>query len=121
MAGCRDETPAQSTEKAAPAGPPIVEVVKVVEQPLNVTLSLPGELTPYQTVALYSRVTGFVKSITVDRGSRVRAGQQLATLEAPELVAQRSEAQSKLKSAEAQLAVIRSPPPCRTSKPRARR
>ena len=107
MAGCRDETPAQSTEKAAPAGPPIVEVVKVVEQPLNVTLSLPGELTPYQSVALYSRVTGFVKSITVDRGSRVRAGQQLATLEAPELVAQRSEAQSKLKSAEAQLAVIR--------------
>ena len=107
MAGCRDETPAQTTEKAAPAGPPTVEVVKVVEQPLNVTLSLPGELTPYQTVALYSRVTGFVKSITVDRGSRVRAGQQLATLEAPELVAQRSEAQSKLQSAEAQLAAIR--------------
>jgi len=106
VAGCRGETPAQ-TEKAAPAGPPTVEVVKVVEQPLNVTLSLPGELTPYQSVALYSRVTGFVKSITVDRGSHVRAGQLLATLEAPELVAQRSEAQSKLKSAEAQLAVIR--------------
>ena len=43
----------------------------------------------------------------MDRGSRVRAGQQLAVLEAPELVAQRSEAQSKLQSAEAQLAAIR--------------
>ena len=107
MAGCRGNAPPQATENAAPAGPPTVEVVKVVEQPLNVTLSLPGELTPYQTVALYSRVTGFVKSITVDRGSRVRAGQQLATLEAPELAAQRSEAQSKLQSAEAQLASIR--------------
>jgi membrane fusion protein (multidrug efflux system) len=107
MAGCRGNAPRQATENAAPAGPPTVEVVKVVEQPLNVTLSLPGELTPYQTVALYSRVTGFVKSITVDRGSRVRAGQQLATLEAPELAAQRSEAQSKLQSAEAQLASIR--------------
>ena len=85
-------------------GPPTVEVVKVVEQPLNVTLSLPGELTPYQTVALYSRVTGFVKTIAVDRGSRVRAGEQLAVLEAPELVAQKAEAQSKLQSAEAQLA-----------------
>jgi membrane fusion protein (multidrug efflux system) len=106
MAACRGNAPAQSTEKAATAGPPTVDVVKVVEQPLDVTLSLPGELTPYQTVALYSRVTGFVKSITVDRGSRVRAGQQLATLEAPELVAQRSEAQSKLQSAEAQLAAI---------------
>ena len=107
MTGCRGNAPAQTSEKAAPAGPPTVEVVKVVEQPLDVTLSLPGELTPYQTVALYSRVTGFVKSITVDRGSRVRAGQQLATLEAPELVAQRSEAQSKLQSAEAQLAAVR--------------
>jgi RND family efflux transporter MFP subunit len=107
MGGCRANSPAQTTEKAAPAGPPTVEVVKVVEQPLNVTLSLPGELTPFQTVALYSRVTGFVKSITVDRGSRVRAGQQLATLEAPELVAQRAEAQSKLQSAEAQLATTR--------------
>ena len=103
-AGCRGNAPAQATEKTAPAGPPTIEVVKVVEQPLDVTLSLPGELTPYQTVALYSRVTGFVKSITVDRGSRVGAGQQLATLEAPELAAQRSEAQSKLQSAEAQLA-----------------
>ena len=108
LAGCRGNTPSQTTEKAAPAGPPTVEVVKVVEQPLNLTLSLPGELTPYQTVALYSRVTGFVKAITVDRGSRVRAGQQLAALEAPELVAQKAEAQSKLRSAEAQLAAIRS-------------
>jgi membrane fusion protein (multidrug efflux system) len=108
LAGCRGKTPAQTTENAAPAAPRTVEVVKVVEQPLNVTLSLPGELTPFQTVALYSRVTGFMKTIAVDRGSRVRAGQQLATLEAPELVAQKSEAQSKLQSAEAQLAVVRS-------------
>jgi membrane fusion protein, multidrug efflux system len=107
MAGCRGTTATQTTDKTAPAGPPTVEVVKVVEQPLNVTLSLPGELTPYQTVALYSRVTGFVKTIAVDRGSRVRAGQQLAVLEAPELVAQKSEAQSKLQGAEAQLAAIR--------------
>jgi len=108
MAACHGNAPAPANDKAAPAQPPTIEVVKVLAQPLRVTLSLPGELTPYQTVALYSRVTGFVKSIAVDRGSHVRAGQQLATIEAPELVAQRSEAQSKLQSAEAQLAAIRS-------------
>lgn len=106
LTGCRNQTAAQATQKA-PAGPPIVDVVKVVEQPLNVTLSLPGELTPYQTVALYSRVTGFVKTIAVDRGSRVRAGEQLAVLEAPELGAQKAEAQSRLQGAEAQLAAAR--------------
>jgi RND family efflux transporter MFP subunit len=108
VAGCHGNTTVQAPEKAALPGPQTVEVVKVVEQPLNVTLSLPGELTPYQTVALYARVTGFVKAIAVDRGSRVRAGELLAVLEAPELGAQRAEAQSKVQSAEAQLAAIRS-------------
>lgn len=106
-AGCGGTPAAQTQDKAALAEPPTVDVVTVVEKPLDVTLSLPGELTPFQTVALYSRVTGFVKTISVDRGSRVRAGQPLAALEAPELVAQKSEAQSKLQSAEAQLAVVR--------------
>jgi RND family efflux transporter MFP subunit len=108
LSACRGGAPAQTIQQVAPAGPPTIEVVKVVEQPLNVTLSLPGELAPYQTVALYARVTGFVKTIAVDRGSRVLAGQQLAVLDAPELDAQKSEAQSKVQSAESQLAVVRS-------------
>jgi membrane fusion protein (multidrug efflux system) len=107
LVGCRGTTPAQTIEKAAPTGPPTVEVVKVVEQPLNVTLSLPGELTPDETVALYARVSGFVKTIRVDRGSRVKAGEQIAVLEAPELLAQQAEAQSKLQGAEAQLSAVR--------------
>jgi len=81
-----------------------IDIVRVVEQPLDVQLSLPGELTPYRSVAIHSRVAGFVKSVAVDRGSVVRAGDLLATLEAPELAAQRAEAQSKLHAAEAQLA-----------------
>lgn len=95
-------------EKAAAAGPPTIEVVRVLEQPVNATLSLPGELNPYQTVAIYPRVTGFVKTIGVDRGSRLRAGDLIAVIEAPELAAQRSEAQSRLQSAEAQLGAITS-------------
>jgi membrane fusion protein (multidrug efflux system) len=58
-------------------------------------------------VAVFPRVTGFVKTVHVDRGSNVRAGDLLVSLEAPELVAQRSEAQSKLQAAEAQLSVAR--------------
>jgi membrane fusion protein, multidrug efflux system len=95
--------------KASPAaGPVTIDVVRVVEQPLNVQLSLPGELTAYQSVAIYPKATGFVKTVRVDRGSRVRAGDLIATLEAPELLAQLSEARSKLQEAEAQLAAARS-------------
>jgi membrane fusion protein, multidrug efflux system len=92
---------------AAAAGPPTIDIVRVVEQPLDVQLSLPGELTAFQAVAIFPRVTGFVKTVAVDRGSRVSAGAVLATLEAPELTAQKLEAQSKLQGAEAQLAVAR--------------
>jgi membrane fusion protein, multidrug efflux system len=106
---CGRDTGAPPTTAAAGAetGSRTIDVVRVVEQPLEVELSLPGELTAFQSVAIYPRVTGFVKTVTVDRGSSVRAGDVLATLEAPELLAQRSEAQSKLQAAEAQLAVAR--------------
>lgn len=107
LSACGGPSVAQG-EKVVVVGPPTIEVVRVVEQPVNVTLSMPGELTPYQTVAIYPRVTGFIKTIRVDRGSRVRAGELLVLLDAPELAAQRSEAQSKLQSAEAQLGALRS-------------
>src|SRR5688572_942288 len=105
--GGNNGAPATTAAAAAETGPRTVDVVRVVEQPLDVELSLPGELTAFQAVAIYPRVTGFVKTVNVDRGSRVRAGEVLATLEAPELVAQRAEAQSKLQAAEAQFAVTR--------------
>jgi membrane fusion protein, multidrug efflux system len=81
---------------------PAVDVIKVISQKLNITVTLPGELQPYQVVAIYPKVTGFVDWIGVDRGSRVRTGQLIVRVIAPELVAQRSEAQAKLQSAEAQ-------------------
>jgi membrane fusion protein (multidrug efflux system) len=99
--------PAQSSTTPAAGTVVTIDVAHVVQQPLNVQLSLPGELTPYQSVAIYPRVSGFVKSVRVDRGSRVHAGDLMAVLDAPELVAHRSEAQSKLQAAEAQLAVAR--------------
>jgi membrane fusion protein, multidrug efflux system len=104
---CRDDGPAQTPTTGQP-GPPTLEVARVVQQAVDVTLSMPGELYSYEAVAIYPKVTGFVKSIRVDRGSRLRTGALIAELEAPELLAQRAEAQSKLQAAEAQLAVVRS-------------
>ncbi len=108
VVGCRDSGSAQAEKPLAATGPPMLDVVRVVQQPIDVVLAMPGQLDPYEAVAVYPKVTGFVKRIRVDRGSRVRAGELMAELEAPELVAQRAEAQSKLQVAEAQLAVARS-------------
>lgn len=104
--GCRGNAPRQAGTASPATTPPTIEVVRVVQQLVDVTLSMPGELDPYEEVAIYPRVTGFVKTIRVDRGSRVRTGELIAELEAPELVAQRAEAQSKVQAAEAQLAAV---------------
>lgn len=89
-------TAAQST----PA--PTVEVVKVISRKLAITVRLPGELQPYEVVAAYPKVTAFVGSIGVDRGTIVKSGQLMIRLTAPELTAQKAEAQSRLQQAEAQ-------------------
>jgi RND family efflux transporter MFP subunit len=108
IAACSKGSTQSAPAPALQAGSPTIEVTHVVQQPVDVTLSMPGELDPYQTVAIYPKVTGFVKSIRVDRGSRVAAGEVLAQLEAPEIVAQRGETESKLQAAEAQVAAARS-------------
>jgi RND family efflux transporter MFP subunit len=101
-------TGTQSAQRASSGTTvPAIEVVQVAARAIDVTLDVPGELNPYQAVSIFPKVTGFVTSIPVDRGSHVRAGDLLAELEAPELVAQRGEAQSKLQAAEAQLAAAR--------------
>jgi RND family efflux transporter MFP subunit len=98
------ESKAQSgaESKAQGAAAPPVQVVKVKSQRLSMKVRLPGELTPYEIVAIYPKVTGFVEWIGVDRGSHVHNGQLIMRLIAPELVAQRSEAQAKVQNAQAQ-------------------
>ena len=79
-----------------------VETTKVVAQVLQKTVTIPGDLTPYQGVNLSARVPGFVASLAVDRGSWVKRGQRLASISAPELRAQRAEAEAKLQAVRAQ-------------------
>lgn len=96
--------PPTGTASAKTSAAAEVEVTRVVSQKLNTTAKLPAQLVPYEVVDVFAKVTGFVKWIKVDRGSRVKTGEQIAQLEAPELEAQRAEAESKHQSAESQLA-----------------
>jgi membrane fusion protein (multidrug efflux system) len=80
-----------------------VEVVPVASQKLATAFTLPAQLVPFETVDIYPRVTGFMDMIRVDRGSRVHKGELIIRLSAPELVAQRAQAESALRAAESQL------------------
>ncbi len=88
----------------AAAAQQTVEVVKVISKPVERTVKLPGEFMPYLSVAIHAKVTAFVDKVEVDRGSAVREGQLLALLVAPELTAQRAEAEAKIQALESQRA-----------------
>ncbi len=88
--------------KTVPETIPSVETVKVISRQVDLKVPLPAELLPYEAVAVFPKVTGFVKSMAVDRGSRVKRGQFLAQLEAPEIASQKAEAQAKVEGVENQ-------------------
>ena len=104
ICGCNSSSGKASAAAVAaqPPAPTVVDSVKVVSRKLNITIPLPGELQPYEEVRIFPKVSGFIKWIGVDRGSTVKQGQLLAVLIAPEIVAQKSEAESKVLSAENQ-------------------
>jgi len=106
--GC-STSPANSGGNSAAATPPPsapapVSTVAVVSRKLQTTISLPAQLIPYESVDIYPKVTGFVQTVTVDRGSRVRQGQVLVRLTAPELNSQRAQADAAVRTAQSQLA-----------------
>src|SRR5258708_38678383 len=95
VVGCNMSAPANdSGQSVAPV--PQVDVVQVVSQKLEATERLPAELAPWEQVAIYPKVQGFVEEIPVDRGSVVRRGQLLVRLSAPELRAQTAQARATL-------------------------
>ena len=106
LSGCR-EGQGRMVGTAAENPQPLVTTVLVQRQRPRLSTDLPAELEPYQDVVLRARVAGFVSRLYVDRGSQVRAGQVLAVIEAPDLVARVGEAQQRLSAARAQRAAAR--------------
>jgi RND family efflux transporter MFP subunit len=87
----------------AQTGPGVVlETAPVVSKKLERTVALPADLSAYQSVAIYPKVSGFVDAIPVDRGSWVKAGDLIAALTAPEIEAQQLEAEARVQRIESQ-------------------
>jgi membrane fusion protein (multidrug efflux system) len=84
ICGCKPE-PAPAQKKAEP--PVAVKLVATSKGDITRWISLPALIVANQHATLYSKVTGYVKTISVDKGDAVKEGQVLAELEVPELIA----------------------------------
>ena len=60
------------------------------------SITLPGDLVGLYQSTLYAKVTGYLKSISVDKGDWVKNGQVLAEIEVPELQQRLARAQADL-------------------------
>jgi len=92
------------TEKAVPQGAPERPVVKLITlklEPVSNKLSLTGEIISFDRANIYARTPGYVKEVKVDIGSKVKKGQVLCILEAPELNATQAQSQSNSMGAKA--------------------
>jgi membrane fusion protein (multidrug efflux system) len=64
---------------------PLLRTATATLSPPTRTLSLLGEARPWASVTLYAKVSGYLRSVAVDKGDRVRSGQVLAEIESPEI------------------------------------
>ena len=83
--------------------PPLVNAAVVKLAGKSTQLTLPGNITPITEAYIYGRATGYLKQRYVDIGDRVRTGQKLADVEAPDLDQQVFQARAALAQAQGQL------------------
>jgi RND family efflux transporter MFP subunit len=77
-----------SAEAREPQALVSVGVTKAHRMPLSRQLTLSSELVPFQEIDVYAKESGYVETLNVDYGTRVKKGQLMAVLEIPELQAQ---------------------------------
>jgi len=78
-------------------------VAPVERGTIATSLKISGEFKPFQDVDIHAKVAGFIKTIYVDVGSRVKEGQTIAVLEVPELQAQLAGADAAVRRAKEEI------------------
>ncbi|HVU99068.1 MAG TPA: efflux RND transporter periplasmic adaptor subunit [Puia sp.] len=92
--GCSDDKAADKTP-ATPAAAPQYTLATAEKRSVEQVYKLPAQLAAYQEVSIFPKVNGYVKSVLVDIGSHVAAGQLLMVLEDPELEQAAAQAREK--------------------------
>ena len=80
---------------------PTVSLAALQQGDAQQTLTLPGSIQPFNKASLYARVNGYLKTWNKDIGAKVKAGEVLATIDAPDLDQQLAQARATLASAKA--------------------
>lgn len=106
LAACGNTDKEGSTTNATAIATPISDTVQAFllkTDTLKKVVELPGELIPYLQTDLFAKVQGYVQTMKVDIGDKVRKGQTLAILDAPEVNTQIAQSIAAQQSSKAKL------------------
>ena len=94
----REDSSAKLKEWTDAQAIPTVAVAPPSARALNPTIDLPGRLEAYSRAPIFARVSGYLKSWSADIGAKVKAGDVIAEIEAPDLDQQLLQARADLVS-----------------------
>jgi membrane fusion protein, multidrug efflux system len=97
---CNENKPAVSAKKKEPKVDSI-NIFILKKDSVQRTISIPGELLPNEAVQIRAKVQGYILKINVDIGSKVKKGQVLALIDAPEMNSRLQELNAKVSAANA--------------------
>jgi membrane fusion protein, multidrug efflux system len=97
----RSTATSQLAKSTADAAIPQVQMIAPKNGPAQRTLTLPGNIEAWYQAAIYGQVTGYVSNWYKDYGAEVKAGDVLATIEAPSVDAELAAAKAQLATVQA--------------------
>jgi RND family efflux transporter MFP subunit len=97
----RAQSKQEVVDWTAAASVPTVALAQSIPQHPTQTLTLPGNIQPFNRAEIFARVNGYLKSWDHDIGSQVKSGEVLATIDAPDLDQQLGQAKATLASVRA--------------------
>jgi membrane fusion protein (multidrug efflux system) len=80
-------------QQAVARGPHVL-VMRLADSRSSQTIAIPASVHGYIETPVYAKVAGYMKTINVDKGDHVKAGQVIAVIESPETDKQVSDARS---------------------------
>ena len=105
VSSCAKETKGDNSDRVMAASrTEIFPVTRVTRSTLSNKLVLTGEFVPYQEIDVMAKEAGYIKTIRVDIGDRVHAGEVLAELEIPEMQDDMARSAAGVQAAEGDIA-----------------
>src|ERR1700754_103860 len=104
FSACNERPSPLSKTDATANSQPAMDTVKVLvlrQDSVKKSLSLPGELSALDKVQIRAKVQGYIRKLNVDIGSKVRKGQVLALIDAPEINTRVQELNERVQAAKA--------------------